>query len=102
MLKRFLDRDTRGWIECKHTVQQVESVWVGIREQALEGDLGHVWKISDIFLGPRRSNAGEGLFVGSSQVVQDLVELVNIITTLEKWATSKQFRKDTTNTPDVD
>lgn len=84
VLECLLNRDTRGGVEGQHAVQQVQSIGVGIGEKTVEGNLGHEGKIAHIFLCAGRSNAGQGLFVGGTQIVQDLVQLVDIVTTLEE------------------
>ena len=53
VLKSFFDGDSRGRIECKHVVQEVKSIWVGVGEEAGEWSLSHEWQISDVFLGSR-------------------------------------------------
>jgi hypothetical protein len=97
VFQSFLDRDTGGWVECKHVVQKVESIGVGVRKEAGERSLSHERQIPHIFLGSGRSNAGECLFVGCTEDVKDLVELINIISALEEWASAKQLREDAAN-----
>jgi hypothetical protein len=53
VLKSFFNRDSRGWIEGKHMVQKVESIGVGVGEEAGEWSLSHEWQVSDVFLGSR-------------------------------------------------
>ena len=72
-------------------VQKVQSIGVGVREQAWEGSLGHEGEVADVLLGTRRANAGECLFVGGAEDVEDLVELVNVISALEEGATAEEL-----------
>ena len=102
VFQRLFNGDTRGRVECKHAVEEIKGVRVSVGEEFLEGDLVHVWQVSDIVLGARGANAAEGFFIGGSEVVENLVQLVNIITALEEWATTKQFSEDAANRPDVD
>jgi hypothetical protein len=72
-------------------VEEIESIWVGVREQAGEGALGHEGEIADVFLGTGRADAGECLFIGRSEDVKDLVELINVISALEKGAAAEEL-----------
>lgn len=102
MFQSILNRDTRRGIECQHAIQQVEGVRIGLGKQPLERNLRHIWEISDIFLGTRRANSRQGLFVGRTQVVQDLVELVDVVTALEEGSATEQFGQNTSNRPHID
>lgn len=53
MLKGLLNRDTRRRVERKHAIEQVESIGVGVGEQALEGDLGHERQVANVLLRTR-------------------------------------------------
>jgi hypothetical protein len=101
VLEGLLDGDTRRWIERQHTVQQIQRIGVGLREQLLEGHLRHEWQIAHIFLGAGRSNARQGLFVWCTQVVQDLIQLVDIVTALEEGSATEELGEDTAHGPDV-
>lgn len=83
-------------------VQEVQCVWVGVGEQGWEWSLGHVWEVADVFLSSGRSNATESLLVGCTENMKDLVELIDIISTFEEWASSKQFCKNASNGPNID
>ena len=101
VLEGLLDRDTRRWIERQHAVQQVQRIGVGLREQLLESHLRHEGQVAHVFLGAGRSNARQGLFVRCTQIVQDLIELVDIVTTLEEGSAAEELREDTAHGPDV-
>lgn len=47
-------------------------------------------------------NAGQGGFGWGSQVVENLVELVDIVATLEEGLAAQQLGEDAANRPDVD
>jgi hypothetical protein len=97
VFQSLLDRDTRGWVKRKHVVQEVESIGVGVGEEAGERSLSHEWQIPHIFLGSGRSDAGECLFVGCAEDVKNLVELINVISALEEWSSTKQLRENAAN-----
>ena len=101
VLQGFLNGDTRSRIKRKHAVEEVESVRVRIGEEALEGDLGHVRQVTHVLLGTRRADTAQGFLVGCTEVVQDLVKLVNIVATLEKWTATEKFGQNTTNRPHI-
>lgn len=90
-------RDTRGWIKRQHSVQEVKSVRIGLRKQSLEGNLGHEGEIPDIFLSTWGSYPRQCFFVRGAQIVQDLVELVDVVTSLEEWPATQQLGQDTPN-----
>lgn len=50
MLKGLFYRDARGWVESKHTIEEVEGIWVGLWKESLEGDLGHERQVADVLL----------------------------------------------------
>lgn len=57
MLEGFLDGDARGRVECQHSVKEVERVRVGLREEPLEGHLGHEGEVAHVFLRTRGPDA---------------------------------------------
>ena len=59
VLECFFDCDTLAGVECQHAVKQVESIGVCAREELVEGDLGHVGQVADVFLGSGGADAGE-------------------------------------------
>ena len=72
-------------------VEQIEGVGVGVGEEGWEGSLGHEGEVADVFLGSWRADSGESLFVGRPEDVEDLVELINVISALEEWASAQQL-----------
>ena len=100
--ERLLDGDARGGVEGEHLVEEVEGLRVGFGEELLEGAFGHVGKIADVVLGTGRADAGEGFFVGGAKDVQDLVELVDVVTAFEERAAAKEFGEDAADRPDID
>lgn len=101
VLEGLLDGNTRGGVEGEHAVEEVEGVRVGVGEESVEGDLGHEGEVADVFLGAGGADAAQGFFVGGAQVVQDLVELVDVITALEEGAAAEEFGQDTADGPHV-
>jgi hypothetical protein len=98
----LLDADARAGIEGQQAVQKVEGVRVGGAEERVEGDLLHAGEVADVVLGAGGADAGECLFVGSSQVVQDLVELVDVVAAFEEGLATEEFGEDAAYGPDVD
>lgn len=84
VLEGFLDRDARRGVEGEHAVEKVEGVGVGLAEEGLEGDLLHEGQVTDVVLGTGRADAGEGLLVGCAEIVQDLVELIDVVSAFEE------------------
>jgi hypothetical protein len=72
-------------------VQEVECVGVGVGEEAREDSLGHEREIADVFLGSGGANAGKCLLVRGTEDVEDLVELIDVISAFEEWASTEQF-----------
>jgi hypothetical protein len=68
----------------------------------VEGDLLHAREVADVVLGAGGADAGECLFVGGSQVVQDLVELVDVVAAFEEGLAAEEFGEDAAYGPDVD
>ena len=58
-------------------------------------------QVADVLLGTRRADAGKRLFVGSAEDVENLVELVDVVATLEERATNKELGENTANRPNV-
>ena len=98
----LLDGDTRRGVEGEHLVEEIEGLRVGFGEELLEGAFGHVREVADVVLGTGRADAGEGFFVGGAEDVQDLVELVDVVTAFEEGTAAKEFGKDAANRPDID
>ncbi len=84
VLEGLLDVDAGRGVEGEHQVQEVQGVRVGAREELLEGDLGHVGQVADVFLGAGGADALQGGFGGRAEVVEDLVELVDVVAAFEE------------------
>lgn len=82
-------------------VQEVQGVRVGVGEELREWSLGHEWQVAHVFLGSWRANTREGLLVRCTKDVEDLVELIDIISTLEERTSAKQLGKNTSYGPDI-
>jgi hypothetical protein len=99
VLESLLNRYSARGIKCKHAVKEVEGIEVGVGEEALERDFGHEREIANVVLGTRGANTGESFFTRGTKIVQNLVQLVDVIATFEKWSPTEEFRKDTTHGP---
>ena len=89
VLEGRLDGDPGRGVEGQHVVEQIERVWVGVGEERLEGSLGHEWEVADVLLSSGGANAGQGFLVGSTKNVEDLVELIDVISPFEERASTK-------------
>lgn len=85
VLERRLNADAARRVKGKHAVQQIQRVRVGGGEELGERLLGHEGQVPDVFLGSRGPYPRERLLIRCAQHVQDLVELVHVIPTLEEW-----------------
>jgi hypothetical protein len=50
----------------------------------LERDFGHVWEVPDIFLRSWTPDTGQSRLGWCAEVVEDLVKLIHVVTTLEE------------------
>lgn len=99
VLESILNADTAGRVEGEHAVEEIEGVGVGLGEELLEGLLGHGWQVANVFLGSGRADTGEGLLIRCAEDVQDLVQLIDVISALEEWAATEKLGKDAANGP---
>jgi hypothetical protein len=97
-----LDRDPRRRVEAEHAVQEVQRVRVGAGEEPLERDLGHEREVAHVLLRPRRPDPAQSLLVGRAQVVQDLVELVDVVTALEEGPAAEELGQNAAYGPYID
>lgn len=97
----LLYADAGCGVEGKHLVEEVEGVGVGVGEERREGLLGHIRKVPYIFLGPRGSYPRESLLVGGTKDVEDLVELVDVVSTLEERTSTEKLGENAANRPHV-
>lgn len=95
VLEGLFDADTLRGVEGEHLVEKVEGVGVGAGEELLEGDLGHVGEVANVFLCAGRAYPGEGDFAGCAEVVEDLVELVDVVSALEEGLAAEELCEDT-------
>jgi hypothetical protein len=102
VLERRLHGDPGRRVECQHVVEEVERVGVGVGEERLEAPLGHEGQVADVLLGPGRTDAGQRLLVGRAKDMEDLVELINVVSALEERASTEQLREDAPYRPDID
>ena len=65
-------------IEVEHPGQEVDREGVGVGDKGREGNAGLDGERADILLGTRGTNTAKSVFGRGSQIVQDLVELINV------------------------
>jgi hypothetical protein len=102
VLECFFNSDTLAGVECQHAVEQVQSIGVCAREELVERNLGHVGQVADVFLGTWGSDTGESRFRRRTEEVKNLVELVDVIATLEEGFAAEELGEDAADGPDVD
>jgi hypothetical protein len=102
VFESLFHRDSRAGIEGEHPVEKVQGVGVGLGEEALEGDFGHVGEIADVFLRAGRADSAKGFFVGCAEIMQNLVELVDVVPAFEEGTPAEEFGQDAAYGPDVD
>ena len=112
MLEGRIYGDPARWVESQHLIEQIDSVWVGwedlagavvcLGELAVEVDFWLIWEVADVLLGARGTNALERLLIRRAKLLDDLVELVDIILTLEEWTSTKQLCQNTSYGPYID
>lgn len=101
VLQRLSARDALRRIECQETAEQVECEGVCIGEELLERHWRLVWQRRNILLSTWASDPAQRLIRRRAEVVENLVELVHIVATLEQWAAAQELRKDAANRPQV-
>lgn len=101
MVKGLLATQSLGWVEAKHLGEEVNSEWVGLWVKRREGDLRLNWERSNVVLGTRTTNPSKGILRRRSEVMKNLVELIDVVSTLVNGFSSKEFSKDTANGPNV-
>jgi len=65
-------------IEVKHPGQEINRERVGMGDEGRERNAGLDGERADILLGTGRANTAKGVLRRGSQIVQDLVELINV------------------------
>lgn len=83
-------------------IEEIKRIRVCVGEKLRERSLGHVWKVTNIFLCSGGSDACKCFLVGCSENVEDLVELIDVISPLEERTSTKEFGKDTSYGPNID
>lgn len=61
--------------------------------------LGHVREVSHILLGAGGTDAGESFLIGGTEDVEDLVELVDVVTALEEGAATEELCENAAHGP---
>lgn len=102
VFERVLDADPRAGVEGEQAVQKIQGVRVCGAEERVEGNLLHAREVADVVLGAGGADAREGFLVGGSQVVQDLVELVDVVAAFEEGLAAQELGEDAAYRPDVD
>lgn len=101
VLEGLLDADARRRVEGEHAVKEVERVRVGLREELRERLLPHEREVAHVLLRPRRPDPRERLLVRRPEDVQDLVQLVYVVASLEEGASAEELGEDAAHRPHV-
>jgi hypothetical protein len=97
VLESFFGGDALCGDEGEHLLQKVEGVGVGAGEELLVRDARHEGQPADILAGARGADELESALVRGTKDVENLVELIDVILTLQEGLTSQKFGKDTTD-----
>jgi len=71
-------------------------------DQGGERDPGLDWKRANVLLGTGGTHTAESILGWGPQIVQDLVELVNVISALEDWLSEEELCENAPHRPNVD
>jgi hypothetical protein len=97
VLESFFGGDALCGDEGEHLLQKVEGVGVGTGEELLVWDARHERQPADILAGARGADELESALVRGTEDVENLVELVDVILTLQEGLASQKFGKNTTD-----
>jgi len=101
MVQGLLTSNSLRRIEVEHPGQEIDRERVGMGYKGGERNSRFDWERTDVLLGTRGTNTAKSILRWSSEVVQDLVELINVVPALENWFSEKQLGEDTSNGPNV-
>jgi len=90
VIERLLAIQTLSRIEAQHLGKEIDCQRVGLGVQARERDFGLDRERANIVLCTRRTNAAKGVFGWSSQVVKNLVKLVDVTENIISKVTASQ------------
>jgi len=99
VIQSLFAADTFGGVEAKHLGQEIGGKRVCIGEEGREGDARFDRERSNVILSTRRADATQCIFRRSAQIVKNLVELINVVSTLEDWLSTEKFGKNASNGP---
>lgn len=102
MVERLLARDPSCRIEREQTGKQVERERVCLRVQVGERDPRLDGQGADVLLSPRRAYAPERVLGRCAEEVEDLVELIDVVASLEDGLAAEQLGEDAPDRPHVD
>ncbi len=102
VLERLLDAHTLARVESEHAIEQVQRIGVGARKELLERHFAHVRQVADVFLCSWRSDTREGGLGRRAKEVQDLVQLVDVVSALEERLAAEEFGEDAADGPHID
>lgn len=100
--ERVLARDALVRVEREQFREQVERERVRSREQLHERDSRLVRERADVVLRARGTDPSQSVVRGGAEEVQDNVELVDVVLTLEDGPAAEQLGEHATDRPDVD
>lgn len=83
-----------GRIKIQHLRQQVNGLRVSLREELLEWNSGSDGQRANVVLRSGRADPPQGVLRGSTEVVQDLVQLIDIAVEPQQLAASNLLLQD--------
>lgn len=102
VFKRLLASNSFGGIEVQHLREQVDGLRVSLREELLERNSGPDGKRANVVLSPGGADPPQSVLRGSTEVVQDLVQLIDIVPAFEDRLACQKLCENAANTPHVD
>ena len=78
VVQGLLTSDSFRRIEVKHSGQEINGKRIGVGDEGRERNAGLDGERADILLSTGRTNTAKGVLGRGSQIVQDLVELINV------------------------
>jgi len=78
VIECVLAADTLGRVKAQHAREKVDGERVRLREEGCEGNARADREGTNVILSSRGTHSAEGVFRGSAEIMEDLVELINI------------------------
>lgn len=123
MLEGLFAADSLGRVERQQFAQKIQRLRIGLRERQIKRytrfdrkradvtmckrtpqlllQTSYMW-FADSLLGSWTTNSSQGILRWRAKEIEDLIKLVDVVSTLEDGATAQQLCKDTSHRPHID